>query len=87
VLVVPASGAAGVADDAGLRPYRNDVDVIVRGAGEATGLRSNAPRPAVLVRPDGHVAARGRAGSMDAVTGYLRNLFSEPAGVPGPVRS
>jgi hypothetical protein len=34
--------------------------------------------PLVLIRPDGHVAARGRPGSMDAVTGYLRDLFREP---------
>jgi 2-polyprenyl-6-methoxyphenol hydroxylase-like FAD-dependent oxidoreductase len=36
--------------------------------------------PVVLVRPDGHVAARGRPGRMAAVTGYLRDLFREPPG-------
>ena len=36
----------------------------------------------VLVRPDGHVAARGRPGRMPAVTGYLRGLFGEPGSVP-----
>jgi len=39
----------------------------------------------VLVRPDGHVAARGRPGRLEAVTGYLRDLFTftEPVG-PAP---
>ncbi len=41
--------------------------------------RDHGTGPAVLVRPDGHVAARGRPGSMDAVAGYLRALFGEPA--------
>jgi hypothetical protein len=38
--------------------------------------------PVVLLRPDGHVAARGRPGRMPAVTGYLRELFGEPDPVP-----
>jgi predicted ATPase len=38
--------------------------------------------PVVLVRPDGHVAARGRPGRMAAVTGYLRDLFREPVTEP-----
>ena len=33
----------------------------------------------ILVRPDGHVGARGRPGSMHAVTDYLHDLFGEPA--------
>jgi hypothetical protein len=33
----------------------------------------------VLIRPDGHIAAHGKPGSMDAVTGYLRDLFREPS--------
>ena len=35
--------------------------------------------PSTIVRPDGHVVALGRPGSMDAVTGYLGDLFREPA--------
>ena len=61
VLVVPAADLVSVLDEAGLTPYRDDVDVV---AADGTG-------PAVLVRPDGHVAAKGRPGRMSAVTGYL----------------
>jgi 2-polyprenyl-6-methoxyphenol hydroxylase-like FAD-dependent oxidoreductase len=69
VLVVPA---ASVADDPGLRPYAGDLDIVTGDAGPGG--------PVLLVRPDGHVAARGRPGRMPAVTGYLRDLFAEPAG-------
>ena len=64
VLVVPETSS--LTDE--LRPYRDDLDVV---AAEGTG-------PIVLVRPDGHVAARGRPGRMHPVTGYLRGLFGEP---------
>jgi 2-polyprenyl-6-methoxyphenol hydroxylase-like FAD-dependent oxidoreductase len=73
VLVVPAACQVTVLDVAGLTPYRDDLDVVAAVAG--TG-------PVVLVRPDGHVAARGRPGRMPAVTGYLRGLFGEPGSVP-----
>jgi len=71
VLVVPAAHEAAVLSDPALRPFRADLDVVT-GDG-ATG-------PVILVRPDGHVAARGRPGRMAAVTGYLRDLFREPPG-------
>jgi len=61
-----------VLDEAGLTPYRDDLDVV---AADGTG-------PVVLVRPDGHVAARGRPGRLHAITGYLRGLFGEPGSVP-----
>jgi hypothetical protein len=35
-----------------------------------------------LVRPDGHVAAKGGPGRMPAISGYLRGLFGEPGSVP-----
>lgn len=79
VLVVPAADSASVLDDAGLRPYREDLDVVTVDARETTGLRNDGTRHVVLVRPDGYVAARGRPGTMDAVTCYLRDLFGEPA--------
>jgi hypothetical protein len=74
VLVVPAAIAASVLDDARLRPYRRDLRVVT---GDARPPRSGDGRPGlvVLVRPDGHVAARGWPGSMSAVTGYLRELL------------
>jgi hypothetical protein len=78
VLVVPAAHTAGLMDDARLRPYRGDLDVVTPATGgDGTG-------PVLLVRPDGHVAARGRPGRLDAVTGYLRDLFTEPDAGPDP---
>jgi 2-polyprenyl-6-methoxyphenol hydroxylase-like FAD-dependent oxidoreductase len=74
VLVVPAGA---VIDDAGLLSFRAELDVVTGEAGyDLRGL-------VILVRPDGHVAARGRPGRMGTVTGYLRDLFSVPAGSPG----
>jgi hypothetical protein len=80
VLVIPAAGAASVLADSGLRPYRRDLDVVTGDVGKAPRIRNDGTGPVVLVRPDGYVAARGRPGSMDLVTGYLRALFREPAG-------
>jgi len=74
VLIVPAPGEASVLSDPALLPFRADLDVVT--GDSATG-------PVVLVRPDGHVAARGRPGRLEAVTGYLRDLFREPPGRPG----
>jgi hypothetical protein len=68
VLLVPAAHAASVPGDPALRPYRTDLDIV---SGDVTRV--------VLVRPDGHVAARGRPGRLDTVTDYLRDLFREPA--------
>ena len=83
VLVVPPADLPGVLDHAGLRPYLDDVAVVTAPAGRGTPL-------VVLVRPDGHVAARGRAADMHLVTGYLRDLFGAPAmntrEVPAAVR-
>jgi FAD binding domain len=70
VLVVPGASSLTALD--GLAPYRDDLVVVTA---QDTGL-------VVLVRPDGHVAARGRPGRMPAVTGYLRGLFGEPGSVP-----
>ena len=48
-LLVPAGHAASVLADPVLRPYCGDLDVV---SADAT--------PVLLIRPDGHVAARGR---------------------------
>jgi 4,5-epoxidase len=72
VLLIPAASAAAVRADAALWPYRDDVDLV-----ETVGAG-----PVVLVRPDGHVAAKGRPGRMAAVIGYLRGLFGEPGSIP-----
>ncbi|HEY6278986.1 MAG TPA: FAD-dependent monooxygenase [Streptosporangiaceae bacterium] len=88
VLVIPAARAASVVDDAGLRPYQKDVNAVIRGAGETPRMRNGAAGPVILVRPDGYVAARGRAGDLHAVTAYLRKLFGDaasPADAPADV--
>src|SRR5579863_5422216 len=36
----------------------------------------------VLIRPDGHVAVRGRRSSLEPVAGYLRDLFTADARCP-----
>jgi hypothetical protein len=86
VLVVPA-GLAGLAIDTEVTPYRRDLDIVTGAPGKATWIHNDSTGLAVLVRPDGHVAARGRRGSMHTVIGYLDGLFGESAAVPGPVRS
>jgi len=77
VLVIPAA-QAGLLSDSALRPYREDLDIVTR-----------APTPGdhrmvVLVRPDGHVAARGWPGRLEAVTGYLHDLLAAPARAGSP---
>ncbi len=74
VLVIPADSPAATLDDAGLLGYQEAFHVVTRAGGDV-----------VLVRPDGHVAARGRPGRIRPVTSYLRGLFGEPA-APGPPR-
>jgi non-specific serine/threonine protein kinase len=74
VLVVPAAHAAGLLRDAGLMSCRRDLNIVTPAPG------GNGTGSVVLVRPDGHVAARGSPGRLEAVTGYLRDLFTEPDG-------
>ena len=76
---VPAAGPADVLSDPGLRPFWGDLDVVTRDGRQPPRFRNDGTGPVVLVRPDGHVAARGRPGSLHPVTGYLRDLFQEPA--------
>lgn len=71
VLVAPAADAASVLSDPALRRYLSDLEVVT--PIPAPGDKGTGPF--VLVRPDGHVAALGRPGNMDAVTGYLRDLW------------
>src|SRR5690242_2125078 len=75
LLLIPVASAAAVRADAALRPYRADVELV-----ETAGAW-----PVVLVRPDGHVAAKGGPGRMPAISGYLRGLFGEPGSVPAAV--
>jgi hypothetical protein len=79
VLFVPAAHAASMLADPVLGPYRKDVDVVTIDAGKAPRRGNSGTGPVILIRPDGHVGARGRPGSMHAVTGYLHDLFGEPA--------
>ena len=79
VLVIPAADPSPVLNDGLLRRYLEYFDVVTTGTGKAPGRGDNGIGPVILVRPDGHVGARGRPGSMHAVTGYLHDLFGEPA--------
>jgi hypothetical protein len=75
VLVVSAADVTSALTDSALWPYLADLEVVTGDVG-----------PVILVRPDGHVAARGRPGRMPAVTRYLRDLFGqrrEPAALAG----
>ena len=78
VLLVPAAHAADVLADPMLRPYRR--------LGPSHDVSQAEATPVVLIRPDGHVAARGRPGSLKPVAGYLRDLFREPAAIPARSR-
>ena len=75
VLLVPAAHAAIIPNDPGLQPYRNDLAIVT---GDIPPACRDAS-PVILIRPDGHIAARGRPGHLEAVTGYLRDLLREPA--------
>jgi len=84
VLVAPAAHTGAVLHDPALSPYWTDLDVVTGDFSEAQASRG--PGLVVLVRPDGHVAARGKPGRMDKITGYLRELFGESAGQPASSR-
>jgi 2-polyprenyl-6-methoxyphenol hydroxylase-like FAD-dependent oxidoreductase len=75
VLLVSGPDPAGMAASPALRPY-GDVLAIVGGDfdGRRLTLRGRAGR-VHLVRPDGHIAARGRLDQMAAVLDYLGQLF------------
>jgi 2-polyprenyl-6-methoxyphenol hydroxylase-like FAD-dependent oxidoreductase len=75
VLVAPANHHASVLSDPALRLYQSDLEIVT--PMPAPGDKANGSF--VLIRPDGHVAARGTPGNMSAVTGYLHDLFHEPA--------
>jgi 2-polyprenyl-6-methoxyphenol hydroxylase-like FAD-dependent oxidoreductase len=78
VLVAPAAHAARALSDPALRPFRSDLDIVT----QTSAPGEKRAWPFILIRPDGHTAALGRPGSMDAVTGYLRDLFTKPACLP-----
>jgi 2-polyprenyl-6-methoxyphenol hydroxylase-like FAD-dependent oxidoreductase len=78
VLVAPAVHAASLLSDPALRRYKGDLEIVT----PTLAPGDNRTGPSVLIRPDGHIAARGRPGSMAEVTGYLRELFREPARHP-----
>jgi hypothetical protein len=68
-----------VLSDARLQPYSCDIEVVTCDVTQTPRPDSRTAR-VILVRPDGHVAARGRPGGLESVTGYLRDLFNDPAG-------
>jgi len=79
VLIVAPAHMASVLADPALRAHDADLDVVTADAGDAAVFRGIGTGRVVLVRPDGHVAARGRPGDMRAISGYLRDLFAAPA--------
>jgi hypothetical protein len=83
VLVVPADHLASMLSDSGLRPYSGDLEIVTGDVARAPRPRDNGTGPVILVRPDGHVAGRGRPGSMEPVTGYLRDLLGNRPAIPG----
>jgi hypothetical protein len=60
-------------------PYWTDLDVVTGDIRAGRRRHHQGTGPVALVRPDGHLAAPGRPGHLPAVTGYLRDLFAEPA--------
>jgi len=79
VLVVPAGGLASVLDDARLRLYRNDIDIVTGNTAAVARTASGGRTLVVLVRPDGHIAVRARPAAMDPVIDYLHDLFGDQA--------
>lgn len=80
MLVVPAAGVASVLSESALLPYRTDLNVVTSGLGGGSRVDGRGPALVLLVRPDGHLAARGRPGHLHTVTGYLGGLFAAPEG-------
>jgi len=79
VLVVPAGGLASVLDDARLRLYRNDIDIVTGNTAAVARTASGGRTLVVLVRPDGHIAVRARPAAIDPVIDYLHDLFGDQA--------
>jgi 2-polyprenyl-6-methoxyphenol hydroxylase-like FAD-dependent oxidoreductase len=75
VLLVAEADVAGTAVAASaLQTYGDDVEVVRGSFGHVPRLHGGHAASVVLVRPDGHVAARGRSGDMSAILDYLRVL-------------
>jgi len=79
VLVVPAGGLASVLDDARLRLYRNDIDIVTGNTAAVARTASGGRTLVVLVRPDGHIAVRARPAAIDPVIDYLHDLLGDQA--------
>ena len=69
-----ASAPAAMKDEAAAKDSLSDLDGV---AHAAYGL--NGTPALVLVRPDGHIAYRGRAGRPDLLVAYCERMFARPA--------
>ena len=78
-LVVPPADLASVLHQAALQPYHRYIDIVAGNITQAPRIAHGGTAPAVLVRPDGHVAVRAKPAMMAPVIGYLRGLLSGPA--------
>jgi 2-polyprenyl-6-methoxyphenol hydroxylase-like FAD-dependent oxidoreductase len=86
VLVVPATGSADLLAGSELWSYRRDLEIATVPPRQGAILRRQGAAPVILIRPDGYVAALGSPASMNAVTGYLRTLFSQASAQQSDVR-
>jgi 2-polyprenyl-6-methoxyphenol hydroxylase-like FAD-dependent oxidoreductase len=78
VLVVTGADPARVLASPALQPYRDLLEAVTRGPGDARALRRIRAASVVLVRPDGYIAARGTPDRLDTVLSYLQKLSGKP---------
>jgi 2-polyprenyl-6-methoxyphenol hydroxylase-like FAD-dependent oxidoreductase len=94
VMVITGADSACTPAHPALEPYRDLLEVVTRGPGDAHTFSHSRTGSVVLIRPDGYIAACGTPGGLEPVLGYLQELsrrteISQPgqataSGKPGP---